>query len=186
MLGLMSEHDIDWFGRPGGEAVRLCAYSAEWEQRAREWIVAIKDALEACQPAIDHIGSTAVPGLIAKSVIDLLVAVPDVTDEPSYRAGLESLGLILRAREPDHRFFRPPAGEPRLVHVHVCEVGSSWQQDRLLFRDRLRTQPGTAAAYARLKEDLARRVGEDRGRYNQGKTNFIHSVLTAAGRHPQG
>ncbi|MGH9199023.1 MAG: GrpB family protein, partial [Acidimicrobiia bacterium] len=68
---------------------------------------------------IDHVGSTAVPRLPAKPVIDIQVSVRDVEDEESYRDAIESLGWPLRAREQDHRFFRPPSSDERTVHVHV-------------------------------------------------------------------
>jgi GrpB-like predicted nucleotidyltransferase (UPF0157 family) len=126
---------------------------------------------------LEHIGSTAVPGLPAKPVLDIQVAVPDVDDEPFYRPALESLGLVLRAREPGHRFFRPPAGEPRTVHVHVCEIGSAWEADQIRFRDVLRAERPTAQAYASLKEHLARTVGHDRAAYTSGKSDFIRAVL---------
>jgi GrpB-like predicted nucleotidyltransferase (UPF0157 family) len=125
----------------------------------------------------EHIGSTAVPGLVAKPVIDLQVAVPDVTDEGTYRTPLESLGLILRAREPGHRFFRPAAGRPRVVHVHVCAQGSTWERDHLLFRDQLRARADVAAAYAELKTRLAAEVGSDRAAYTAGKSSFIKQVV---------
>jgi len=171
---------VEWFDRPRGEPVELLEPSPRWAELATEWRTSIRRALVPLQPRIEHVGSTAVPGLIAKAVIDLQVSVPDVADEPAYRFGLESLGLVLRAREPEHCFFRPPAQEPRVAHVHVCTQGSDWERDVLLFRDQLRARSDLTAAYACLKQDLARRVGDDRAAYNAGKASFILSVVRSA------
>lgn len=116
----------------------------------------IKVAVGSTAESLEHIGSTAVPGLIAKPALDLQIAVPDISKEAAYRRGLETLGLVLWQRETDHRFFRPPAGELRTVHVHVCEVGSTWEREHLVFRDRLRADASLARAYADLKLGLAR------------------------------
>lgn len=172
----------EWLDRPGGEPVELREPSPQWAVVAAEWGTAIRGALAPLAPRVEHVGSTAVPGLVAKPVLDLQVSVPDVEDEPAYRPGLESLGLVLRAREPGHRFFRPPAGRPRVVHVHVCGVGSGWEREHLLFRDHLRAHPDAAAAYAGLERDLARAVGHDRLAYTEGKTGFVRRAVEAAGR----
>lgn len=168
---------MEWLDRPKGEPVELVASSPRWTESAAEWTDAIRRTLSALRPRVEHVGSTAVPGLVAKSVVDLQVSVPDVANELAYRTGLESLGLVLRAREPQHRFFRPPAHEPRVVHVHVCGQGSDWEREVLLFRDQLRVRPDLAADYARLKQRLARQVGSDRRAYNEGKADFICSVV---------
>jgi GrpB-like predicted nucleotidyltransferase (UPF0157 family) len=112
--------------------------------------------------------------------------VPDVDDESAYRPELEALGLILRAREPGHRFFRPPAGQPRVVHVHVCQRDSEWERDHLVFRDRLRADRGLAAAYAELKRQLVREVGTDRFAYTDGKSAFIRDAIEDASAAPPG
>lgn len=175
----MERGTIEWFDRPGGEPAVIVAASPRWAAEATDWLNRIRDAIADPGVRLEHIGSTAVPGLAAKPVLDIQVAVPDLTDEPTYGPALESLGLILRAREPDHRFFRPPAGEPRTVHVHVCEIGSTWESDHVRFRDALRGSPETAHAYAVLKQHLGETVGQDRGAYNRGKSDFIRSVLAA-------
>lgn len=109
-----------------------------------------------------------------------MVCVPDVDDDAAFRPGLESLGLVLRAREPGHRFFRPPAGKPRTVHVHVCEPGSGWERDWVVFRDRLRARPELAAEYGRLKRRLAADLGDDRTSYTEAKAAFVRSVIDSS------
>ena len=166
----------EWFDQPGGEQVEVWAPRAEWAADGARWRAAIAEAVAAAV-RIEHIGSTAIPNLPAKPVIDLQLSVPDIEDETSYRPALESLGLVLRQRAPDHRFFRPPAGAPRTVHVHVCAAGSRWEHDHVRFRDLLRERPDLAAEYGRLKIDLAQRFPHDRAAYNSGKSAFIASAV---------
>ena len=168
---------MEWFDRPGGERVELRSSDPGWAVAADSWAARIRTALTPMTARVEHIGSTAVPGLVAKPVLDMQVAVPDVSDELSYRPALEALGLVLRQRGPEHRFFRPAAGEPRTVHVHVCQEGSGWERDNLRFRDRLRADPDLAAAYGALKTQLARDHGHDRLAYNEGKSAFITAAI---------
>jgi GrpB-like predicted nucleotidyltransferase (UPF0157 family) len=97
----------------------------------------------------------------------------------SYRPALESVGLILRTRAPDHRFFRPPADRPRVVHVHVCECDAEWERQHLLFRDFLIAHPDWAVQYAELKRHLAA-TSADRASYGAGKRPFIEQALAHA------
>ncbi|WP_207632279.1 GrpB family protein [Occultella kanbiaonis] len=175
----MERDAIEWFDRPGGEPAVIVAPSTQWATEATRWLNRIRAAIGDPNVRLEHIGSTAVPGLPAKPVLDVQVSVPNLADEARYRPALESLGLILRVREPGHRFFRPPAGEPRTVHVHVCEIGSVWESDQLRFRDALRASPETARSYADLKQHLAEALGHDREAYTRGKSDFIRSVLAA-------
>jgi GrpB-like predicted nucleotidyltransferase (UPF0157 family) len=167
----------DWFDRPGREQVEILPPDLRWAAAAREWIAAIEKAVDTAGAKVEHVGSTAVPGLAAKGVIDLQLAVAALEDETSYRPALESFGLVLRQREADHRFFRPPAGLPRIVHVHVCAIGSKWEADHLRFRDLLRSRPELATQYERLKVSLAAEHAHDRGAYNAGKAAFITSAI---------
>lgn len=150
----------EFFGEPMRDPVELVPYEPAWLERFqgfRERIVAVLDA----GVRIDHVGSTAVPGLLAKPVIDIQVAVADLEDEAGYRPGLESLGWPLRGRSPDRRFFRPPPGRRRLVHVHVVQAGTDHKFDHLLFRDFMCVHAAVRDAYAQLKLDLAAEHGGD-------------------------
>jgi GrpB-like predicted nucleotidyltransferase (UPF0157 family) len=126
------------------------------------------------------VGSTAVPGLAAKPIIDIQISVDDIADESSYRPGIESLGIALRSRDPAHLYFRPPLGEPRVVQIHVCVAGSVWETDHLLFRDYLRVHPDARDAYGSLKLALASRFRDDRLAYTDAKTDFILDTLDRA------
>ncbi|MGH2454688.1 MAG: GrpB family protein [Candidatus Limnocylindria bacterium] len=170
----------EWFGAAGDEAVELVDPDPSWPSRFEAIRTRLARALGASALRIDHIGSTAVPAIPAKPVIDVQVSVPSLDAEGAYVPQIESLGWLLRAREPEHRFFRPPAGEPRTVHIHVCQGGSAWERAHLLFRDYLRAHPRSAASYARLKERLAAEVGHDRPAYTRSKDPFIAATLKRA------
>lgn len=155
----------------------LSEYDPIWSEIADQWMNQIRQALGHQPARIEHIGSTSVVGLQAKPVVDIQVSVPDIADEASYRPALESLGLVLRLREEDHDFFRPPAGETRTVHVHVCEIGSPWEQEKIRFRDRLRADPELVNQYAALKRKLLVEADGVRAAYTQGKTDFILEAI---------
>jgi GrpB-like predicted nucleotidyltransferase (UPF0157 family) len=89
---------VKWFDRPGREPVELSEPSARWADLAHTWGEAITQAVRPLRVRVEHVGSTAVPALIAKPVVDLQLSVPDLDDENAYRPGLESLGLVLRTR----------------------------------------------------------------------------------------
>lgn len=168
----MSEADVEWFDQPIGEAVEIHDSSGEWAVIGRSWKDRLREALSPLSVQVDHVGSTSVPGLAAKPVIDMQVQVPDLTDERAYVPALEGLGMVLRARGADFRFLRPPAGRSRNVHIHVCETGSAWAKEHLAFRDALRADVSLAQEYEGLKRRLADTVAE-RANYNLGKEPFI-------------
>jgi GrpB-like predicted nucleotidyltransferase (UPF0157 family) len=173
---------VEWFDQPKGDPPVVADPDPAWAETARQWTERIHQALGLLDVRIEHVGSTAVPGLAAKPVIDLQVAVPALADEGAYRPALESVGLVLRARAADHRFFRPPANAPRTVHVHVCEQGSAWEREHILFRDFLRTHPEQRRRYERLKRTLAESSQTNRASYAAGKAEFISKTLSEAAR----
>lgn len=175
---------VEWFDRPWGEPVELHEPSPRWRELAEEWSAAIGTALAPLRPRIEHIGSTAVPGLVAKPVIDLQVSVPDVAEGPASGWGWKPSAWCCGPgnRDTASSGRRPPAGEPRVVHVHVCGQGSDWEREHLLFRDELRARSDLLAAYARLEQDLAGQVGSDRSAYTEGKASFVRRVVEFADR----
>lgn len=126
---------------------------------------------------IEHIGSTAVPGLAAKPVIDILVEIDDPEAEDSYRAALEDVGYQLRVREPRHRMFRTPA---RDVHVHLWPTDSEESADYLAVRDRLRTNADDRAHYEQVKRALAGRAWRDMNYYAEAKGPVIAAIRRRA------
>jgi GrpB-like predicted nucleotidyltransferase (UPF0157 family) len=132
--------------------------------------------------AIEHTGSTAVPGLAAKPIIDILAGLRTEDARPAAIAALEAAGYVHRGEQeiPGRDFFR--RGDPRQFHVHLTAVGSAFWTDHLAFRDWLRAHPDSAAQYAELKLRLAARFPRDREAYIAGKTNFVADVLRVARR----
>jgi GrpB-like predicted nucleotidyltransferase (UPF0157 family) len=87
---------------------------------------------------------------------------------------------VLRSRDEMHRYFRPPAGQPRDVHVHVCAAGSQWERDHLLFRDYLRADPAACCRYAEAKRANVRRWSDDSWGYTEAKSGVILDILELA------
>jgi GrpB-like predicted nucleotidyltransferase (UPF0157 family) len=127
--------------------------------------------------AIEHIGSTSVPGLAAKPIIDILVTVDDITAEEDYLAPLLGAGYQLRVREPGHRMVRTPALD---VHIHILESGSPGAVDHLVLRDHLRRNGADRALYERTKRELVRSDWPDMNAYADAKTDVITQIMTRA------
>lgn len=133
---------------------------------------------------IEHVGSTSVPDLPAKPIIDIQVSVIDLENEASYVPALEQLGVQLRSRDEWHRYFRPFPGRPRDVHVHVCATGSAWEREHVLFRDYLRSNEQARRAYAAAKRQAAQVWSDDGIAYTDGKSEVILTLLRDAERWP--
>jgi GrpB-like predicted nucleotidyltransferase (UPF0157 family) len=171
---------VEGSDRPDDDPVDVVDYDPGWPARYEEWRGRLSEALGPTAVLIEHVGSTAVPGLAAKPVIDVQVSVPHIEDELAYVPPIKGLGVALRTRDSVHRFFRPASGSPREVHIHVCDAGSEWERQHLLFRDFLRADDATRDAYAALKRDLADRYHDDRITYTDAKSNFILDVMERA------
>ena len=134
-------------------------------------------ALRTADVDIHHIGSTSVPGLAAKPIVDIVVAVDDITAEEDYLVALIAAGYLLRVREPGHRLVRTPA---RDVHVHIYEKGADAVERYLMLRDRLRADPGDRELYAQTKRALITRGFDDMNAYSDAKTDVIAAILARA------
>jgi len=163
-----------------GEPVEIQPYDESWPDRFQDWRRRLAAALGGVASRIAHVGSTAVPGLAAKPVVDIQVSVADLGNEPHYVPAIEAVGVLLRSREHARRYFRPPPPRPRAVQLHVCAAGSDWEREHLLFRDYLRADHDARVAYADLKRELAVRWRDDRLAYTGEKTAFILDALGAA------
>jgi GrpB-like predicted nucleotidyltransferase (UPF0157 family) len=157
--------------------VQLRDYDPRWaliylDQRTR-----ILDALAGQDVEVEHIGSTAVPGLAAKPVVDIVIAVPDITAEEDYLDQLVKAGYELRTREREHRLVRTPE---RDVHVHVYERGSPAVAEYLLLRDHLRTNGEDRAIYAGVKQALMRQSWDDTNDYAAAKNDVITAIKARA------
>lgn len=165
-------------------SIEIVPYDVTWPDRFAREAARLADALGDVAARIEHVGSTSVPGLAAKDVIDIQVAVAGFAPEARFREPLERLGYVHREDpdEPAHRFFElEDAAGRRLVNIHVCEAGGDWERRHLVFRDLLRTRPDVAAEYERLKRDLAPNyeVVDD---YAHAKNDFIRRLLRRFGR----
>jgi GrpB-like predicted nucleotidyltransferase (UPF0157 family) len=155
-------------------------YDPAWPHTYARWRQRIGAALGTAALGIEHVGSTSVPGLAAKPIVDSQVSVADLADEPRYVRQLDKVGLVLRSRDELHRYFRPPAGQPREVHVHVCAAGSRWERDHLLFRGYLRADPAACRRYAETKRANIRQWSDDRWAYTAAKTTVVLGILEQA------
>ncbi|MDQ6748917.1 MAG: 2-amino-4-hydroxy-6-hydroxymethyldihydropteridine diphosphokinase [Candidatus Dormibacteraeota bacterium] len=164
------------------DAVILVDYDEQWPETFRTEAERLTAALGDVARRVDHVGSTAVPGLAAKAIIDIQVSVPSVADTDAFRVPLERLGYayVPDPRFPTYPFFRYPAEGPRLVHLHVAEAGSPEENEHVEFRDRLRADPVIAHLYSDLKRELARRFFANRVAYSNSKGDFIQRVLGMA------
>jgi GrpB-like predicted nucleotidyltransferase (UPF0157 family) len=160
--------------------IKLVDYNPEWpEQFARE-AKRIRAALGDRALRIEHVGSTSVPGLSAKPVIDILLVVADSADEQSYAPALVAAGYALRIREPDwhqHRLFKGPEIN---LNLHVFSAGSLEVERLLLLRDRLRNHPEERQRYADAKQLLAGRTWKYVQDYADAKSDVIESIIAAA------
>lgn len=131
---------------------------------------------------ISHGGSTAVPGMKAKPIIDMFCAVRELDDDQKVKVDLEGLGYEYRgeAGVPDRRLFVKGGEDCRTHHLHLVTKASEQWQNHLLLRDYYIRHPEVAQAYVALKEELAAQHPNDRGAYTSGKENFIASVLQRA------
>ena len=157
--------------------VTLVESDPAWAARFACERARIKRALGAAVGRIEHIGSTSVPGLAAKPIVDIVATVPDVEDDAAFLGPLERAGYLLRVREPGHRMFRTPDAS---VHVHVLAEGDDEVERYLAFRDRLRSSEADRTAYERLKRDLAARDWQDIGLYADAKGPLIEAILARA------
>jgi GrpB-like predicted nucleotidyltransferase (UPF0157 family) len=165
------------------DPVIIVDYDPHWAELYEEERCLISGAIGPWLAGIEHIGSTSVPGLAAKPIIDIMVGVRTLDDARYCIEPLAALDYVykpeLEAGMPERRYFnKGPQGNHR--HLHVVEMDGDFWQKHLAFRDYLRTHPQTAAAYAALKRDLAARYVADRDGYTDAKTEFIQSVVRVA------
>jgi GrpB-like predicted nucleotidyltransferase (UPF0157 family) len=162
------------------QAIVLADYDPVWPERFRQEEARIRAALGRAALSIEHIGSTSVPGLAAKPIVDILLVVEDSANEASYLPALEEAGYVLRVREPDfdeHRMLRTPQKD---VHVHVFSAGSPEIGRYLLLRDRLRQDDGERELYARTKRELATKDWPSVDHYAEAKTEIIEGIISRA------
>jgi len=159
-------------------------YNPEWPRIFRDLACRIRSAMGPAAVRIDHVGSTSVPGLAAKPIIDVQISVASFEPMDKYLRPLEELGFEYRDKNPEltKRYFKEPRGVDARIHIHVRRAGSFSEQLNLLFRDYMRCHPADASAYAELKRRLAQEYREDRRGYTEAKDAFIWDTLRRADR----
>lgn len=175
LVGVPDETEL--IGGAEKRDIVIVAYDPSWRTRFAAERRRIVEALGPTARRIDHVGSTSVPGLDAKPIIDIDLSVQNPDDESAYLPALEQAGYRLRVREPGHRMVRTTN---RDVHVHVCAEGSAWERQHLLFRDWLRVSAVDRHAYAALKRELAQREWPDMNAYADAKGPLIGEIMARA------
>jgi GrpB-like predicted nucleotidyltransferase (UPF0157 family) len=162
--------------------ITLADYDPAWPQLFAREEALIRSALGERARLVEHAGSTSVPDLAAKPIIDIVLAVPDSADEPEYLPDLEAAGYVLRIREPDwheHRMLIRAAELP--VQVHVFTAGSPEIERMLALRDRLRSSPEERDRYLAAKRELAARRWRYVQDYADAKTEVIEDIIARGG-----
>jgi GrpB-like predicted nucleotidyltransferase (UPF0157 family) len=168
------------------DEIFVVEYDPGWPEMYRAEAERVQSVLPAgLVRAVEHFGSTAIPGLVAKPIIDILIAVRSVPEAREVAMSpMESLGYAFWADNPkrDHLFFvkgLPPQARQRTHHVHITEFNSEiWEQ--LLFRDYLRIHPEEASRYGAVKLGLTERYRDDREAYTDAKTAYIQEIMSLA------
>jgi GrpB-like predicted nucleotidyltransferase (UPF0157 family) len=160
--------------------VELAEYDPRWPELFAREAGRVRGALAERALLLEHIGSTSVPGLAAKPVIDMVLVVADSADEPAYAPALEAAGYVLHIREPDwheHRLFKGPETD---VNLHVFSQGSPEIERHVPFRDRLRHDQDDRELYERTKRELAGRRWRFVQNYADAKSAVIEEILARA------
>jgi len=162
-------------------SVIVTAYSPEWPRAFERECAALEAILAPLPITIEHIGSTSVPGLSAKPIIDIMLGAPSLADIEARMPIIEALGYEhlpeMRELMPDNRFFAKPHSLPRRFHLHAVEYDGTFWREHLLFRDLLRTDHTLATEYETLKDRLATEFRFQPKRYTDAKGPFINSVV---------
>lgn len=166
--------------RPHGGPIHLTEYDAAWSDLFTREATRIRHALGEAALSLDHVGSTSVPGLAAKPIIDIVMEVADSSREATYVPQIESIGYGLHVREPDwwqHRMFKGPDTN---VNLHVFTVGCSEVARMLRFRDYLRANPADRNRYDAKKRELAAQDWAYIQNYTDAKTEVIEDIMARA------
>ena len=166
--------------RPLSGRIELRDYDPRWPEHYAEHAVRVRAALGKRAVRIEHVGSTSVPGLVAKPIVDIVLEVPDSADEAAYVGDLEPAGYVLRIREPDwfeHRLFNTAT---RDVNLHVFSAGCSETERMVQFRDWLRANAPDRELYVRAKRELVARDWKYMQQYADAKTDVVSEIMTRA------
>lgn len=162
--------------------VQLAEHDPEWERLFEAEAERLHSALGERVITIEHVGSTAIEGVAAKPIIDLLVVVEELGDETVWTGRLGEHGYTLRPNDgvEDRLFYAKGPEDDRTHYLSVTDRGSDTHVDQLAFRDYLREHPETAREYSQLKRELAARFPDDRASYTERKSSFVEQIVEEA------
>lgn len=166
--------------QPLAGSIMLAEYDPAWTELFDREAERIRSALGDRALQIEHTGSTSVPGLAAKPIIDIVLVVADSADEAAYVSSMEAAGYVLRIREPDwfeHRVFKGPGTN---VNIHVFSAGCPEIDRMVLFRDWLRANDADRELYERTKRELATKDWEYVQNYADAKTAVVEAIIARA------
>lgn len=166
--------------QPHNAPITLAEYDPDWPRLFTREAERIRAVLGHTALQVEHAGSTSVPRLAAKPIIDIVLAVPDSADEPSYVPAMEAAGYVLRIREPDwfeHRLFKGPDTD---INLHVFSAGAPEIDRMLRFRDWLRVTDADRECYERVKRELAQRTWRHVQHYADAKTAVVREIVERA------
>jgi GrpB-like predicted nucleotidyltransferase (UPF0157 family) len=180
----MTEQELRaaWVGEPPRLTgkIQVVDYDPEWPRLFQREAHRLNEVVGERVVQLEHIGSTSVPRLAAKPIIDILLIVPDSSDEPSYVPDLEAAGYVLVIRGPEwhqHRCFKGPDTN---INLHVYSPGCPEIERYLSFRDRLRRHPEERANYQRVKRELSERDWTHVQQYADAKTEVVEAIIARA------
>jgi GrpB-like predicted nucleotidyltransferase (UPF0157 family) len=159
------------------DGIVVVDYNPEWPAMFEKERRLIAAALAGRFYRIEHFGSTSIPGIAAKPVIDILVLVENLESPEIYSEFLSKLDYIFQpfpGEDKDHIFLRK--GSPRTHHLHIVKLGGREHMRHIGFRDYLRTHPEVAREYEALKKALARKYANNREAYTNSKTSFVREI----------
>ncbi len=162
--------------------VKLSKYNPKWKTLFEEESALIFSAAEDFIVDIQHIGSTAIPDIVAKPIIDILAAINSLSNIVKIIDPLKTIGFIYRGEQgiPDRHLFIKGGEDYRTHHLHVVEKEHSEWAKHIIFRNYLRKHPQEAQEYSKLKQDLLKKYELDREKYTESKSNFVERILKKA------
>jgi GrpB-like predicted nucleotidyltransferase (UPF0157 family) len=165
---------------PHNAKIDLAPYDPTWPAQYEAQAARIRLALGDAALVLEHVGSTSIPGVGAKPILDILLAVADSTDEDAYAPALTAQGYRLHVREPDWHEHRLLKGEQPAVNLHVFTIGCDEIGRMLAFRDRCREHPEERLLYAEAKQRLASRTWRHIQHYANAKSEIVEAIIARA------
>ena len=175
----MARHTIGQPERLTGD-IQIVDYDPTWPDSYAREANRVRAVLDARVVRLEHVGSTSVPGLAAKPIIDIVLEVPDSSDDGAYVPDMETAGYVLRIRESDwfeHRMFKGPDID---INLHTFSAGCPEVERMLIFRDWLRSNVADRDLYLRVKRELAARDWKHTQQYADAKTDVVKEILARA------